>query len=274
MKHPRLITFAFLIFTTSNVLALQALSLPTNPAPPGPPTIATVPGWTYRGCHTDHIADRTLTGKKWTGKLTPRHCAIICSGYRYFALEGSNECYCGNTVAHASIPTPDYFCANVCSGNQQSVCGGINVLSLYESNKFASIASPSIRLVSSNSTINSSNPAPSKPPTPPAPPAVVRVPGWTYRGCWTDDPHDRTLTAKTRKGSITPEKCAQLCKGYTFFGLEYSNECYCGNSLSYGTTRVSENQCSRVCMGNFRWICGGSGTLSLYEVEQPETAVS
>lgn len=91
MKYPRALTFACVIFTSSNVSALQALSLPANPAPSGRPTIVTVLGWTYRGCYTDSVDSRTLTGENWTGSLTPSRCASICSGYRYLALESSNE---------------------------------------------------------------------------------------------------------------------------------------------------------------------------------------
>ena len=87
---------------------------------------------------------------------------------------------------------------------------------------------PTIMLVPSNSTINPSNLAPPKPPVPPRPqpkpPAIVRVHGWAYRGCWTDDPRDRTLRGKRWKGNVTPEKCAEVCKGYTFFAVEYSDE--------------------------------------------------
>lgn len=64
-----------------------------------------------------------------------------------------------------------------------------------------------------NPTTNSSNSAPPKPSTPPESPVVVRVPGWTYRGCWSDNPLDRTLVAKRLKGYITPQQCAQYCKG-------------------------------------------------------------
>lgn len=91
MRHTRLLTFAFLIFTKNEVSALQELSLPNNPAPPGPPNVVTVPGWTYRGCYTDPLYDRTFTGENWTGKLTPSRCSTVCGRYRYFALESSNE---------------------------------------------------------------------------------------------------------------------------------------------------------------------------------------
>lgn len=76
----------------------------------------------------------------------------------------------------------------------------------------------------SDPTANSSNPTAPKPSTPPEGPVVVKVPGWTYRGCWSDNPLDRTLISKRSKGYITPEECARRCKGYHFFGLEYSNE--------------------------------------------------
>ena len=66
----------------------------------------------------------------------------------------------------------------------------------------------------SGSTANFSNPTPPKPSTPPEPPpAVARVPGWTYRGCWSDHPFDRTLISRRYKGYITPEQCARHCRG-------------------------------------------------------------
>ena len=135
-----------------------------------------------------------------------------------------DRCYCGNIIAPGSIPAPDGHCAHVCSGDPQSVCGGEGTLNLYMANDFNSTASPATLLVPSNATIDSPKPAASKGPTPPAPPVVVRVPGWTYRGCWKDNPKARTLVSKLKRGYITPERCANICKGYHYFGLEYSNE--------------------------------------------------
>ncbi len=80
MRRLRVITFALL--TTSIVSALQVST---------PPTIVTVPEWTYRGCYTDSVASRTLTGKNSTGILIPRRCSSFCRGYKYFGLESSNE---------------------------------------------------------------------------------------------------------------------------------------------------------------------------------------
>ena len=121
MSYPTVIILTLLTLTTSAVSALQALDLPTNSASPGKPAVVPVPGWTYRGCFTDQIYPVSLTGKKWTGNITPGSCATFCRGFRYFGLESGNEwdpflivlllvitqltgvrCYCGNTVAPAS----------------------------------------------------------------------------------------------------------------------------------------------------------------------------
>ena len=284
MKYPKVLPFALLISTAGTVSAIQASNLLTNPSPSAPPpSIASVAGWRYVGCWSDRENDRTLIGAKWTGVLTPGRCAMICKGYRYFALESGfvlpwstvslslqigspktlsrdsrappyeanrkvltqgnttviseffpvgtvicasrligSRCYCGNTVAHESFRMADHVCANVCSGTQQSVCGGHYALSLYAADKFAMTASLTTILVSSNATTNLSSPNPTKTPSPPPAPVVLRVPGWKYRGCYTDNPSDRTLTSKSWRGYITPKTCADICKGYRYFGLEYS----------------------------------------------------
>lgn len=91
MKRLTVITFAFLIFITGTHSALPASTPPANSTSPERPIIVTVPTWSYRGCYTDHVDSRTLTGKRWMGLITPGRCARFCSGYRYFALEGGNE---------------------------------------------------------------------------------------------------------------------------------------------------------------------------------------
>lgn len=96
--------------------------------------------------------------------------------------------------------------------------------SLYEADNFGSTASPTTLLILSNSTANSPKPVPPNPLTPSRPAVVVQVEGWTYLGCYTDNPHRRTLISKLTKGDITPQNCAIVCQGYRYFGLEYSNE--------------------------------------------------
>ena len=72
------------------------------------------------------------------------------------------------------------------------------------------------------------------------------------------------------------ESCITICRcrrRETWLTL-VTKRCYCGNYLSHGTRRASEQACSHVCMGNQRSICGGRNTLSLYEVDEMDVTVS
>ena len=61
-------------------------------------------------------------------------------------------------------------------------------------------------------------------PDPPPTAHVVSVPGWKYKGCYNDAVKRRALAGKKWKGYLTVERCAHVCKGYRYFGVEYSNE--------------------------------------------------
>ncbi|KAK8042501.1 hypothetical protein PG994_012984 [Apiospora phragmitis] len=53
-------------------------------------------------------------------------------------------------------------------------------------------------------------------------------------------------------------------KGYKYAGLEYSSECWGGNTLNSGAANQTNASCSLLCAGNQRTYCGGSSLLSLY----------
>ncbi|KAL0939800.1 glyoxal oxidase precursor [Colletotrichum truncatum] len=91
----------------------------------------------------------------------------------------------------------------VCSGNFGEFCGGGMRLNVYKlSQTPAATSAPDT--ASTTSTGNS-------------------LSGFTYQSCWTDDTYDRSLKAiDYRTDDMTIDKCAERCKAYTFFGLEYS----------------------------------------------------
>ncbi|KAH0095711.1 hypothetical protein KCU66_g16344, partial [Aureobasidium melanogenum] len=66
--------------------------------------------------------------------------------------------------------------------------------------------------------------------------------------------------------NMTLENCAAFCNGYKYFGIEYAGECYCGSYFGAGSAIVSDSSCSMVCTGNSLELCGGGGTLSVYEL--------
>lgn len=69
---------------------------------------------------------------------------------------------------------------------------------------------------------------------------------------------------------MTVELCQAACKaaGYVVVGLEYSQECWCGNAFVNGGAYVGvdgANRCTMACRGNGKEWCGGGNRLSSYK---------
>ena len=73
----------------------------------------------YRGCHKD-TADRDLADGPASFGHSSQSCAGACMGYKYFALQGGGQCFCGK--AFGSSPqhakAPDGQCGRVCVGEE------------------------------------------------------------------------------------------------------------------------------------------------------------
>ena len=63
---------------------------------------------------------------------------------------------------------------------------------------------------------------------------------------------------------MTLEACQAFCSAYTYFGVEYSRECYCGNSFNAGSVAAPATDCSMTCMGAPSQYCGAGNRLSVY----------
>ncbi|XP_052076612.1 WSC domain-containing protein 2-like [Mytilus californianus] len=88
-----------------------------------------------------------------------------------------------------------------------------------------------------------------------------------YLGCFRDI--DNTmLPSRTVKGfqKLTLKKCQQQCQGYTFLGLQFADECFCGNNLNTDQfISVPESDCNMKCSGENR-MCGSGHRNSVYRV--------
>ncbi|WP_254558566.1 WSC domain-containing protein, partial [Salmonella enterica] len=61
----------------------------------------------------------------------------------------------------------------------------------------------------------------------------VTVGNFNFLQCSADAPNNRVLNgAYTHGDDITINKCADFCSGFTYFGLEYGRECFCGNQFA------------------------------------------
>ncbi|KAI0667510.1 hypothetical protein C8Q78DRAFT_1105323 [Trametes maxima] len=100
-------------------------------------------------------------------------------------------------------------------------------------------------------------------------PDTPNIPGtnYTFLGCFTDQGArslgDATFTNTT---GMTVEACVTFCasQSFNFAGLEFAQECWCGNEISNGGTNATESDCNFPCTGDANEICGAGNRLSVY----------
>lgn len=96
------------------------------------------------------------------------------------------------------------------------------------------------------------------------PPSVVPSTGdCVLLRCYQEPIYARALTSDhtVNYNDMSVEICAAHCSSYTYFAVENSGECYCGNSVAGGTTPSSSSSCEFVCDVNPLEFCGGYGYL-------------
>ena len=89
--------------------------------------------------------------------------------------------------------------------------------------------------------------------------------------CVVDNPIDRVLSDASTKfveTKMTMELCREKCDGYAYFGLENSNECFCGQEFRLPLEMVSESECDMECPGNTEESCGGFLRMNIWSQEE------
>ena len=67
---------------------------------------------------------------------------------------------------------------------------------------------------------------------------------------------------------MTIQFCLKICRnrGYSYAGLEYRKECFCGNEPERGFDWVWQTKCNYRCLGDQNQICGGREAISVWTV--------
>jgi hypothetical protein len=105
---------------------------------------------------------------------------------------------------------------------------------------------------------------------------------WSSLGCYTDVVGARTLplleTVEGGGQTLTIEKCTAACQadGFTYAGVEFAQECYCGNTLQNGGKPAPDGDrfCNMACTGDDDEVCGGPNRLNLFKFEVPPSTTS
>lgn len=221
-----------------NVYKRTAASSPTTPSSTSPTAspAAAAASFVYRGCYSDSGNARSLAGRaSYDDAMTVEKCAAACASYSLFGVEYGSQCFCGTELATASEARPEAECAMPCGGDATTLCGDTNRLSVYARPTSAEA------VVSSKETVG----------------------GFSYQSCWSDSVGERSLADKTTaSNTMTLETCATFCEGFTYFGVEYSTECFCGNAIR--GTAAPESECTELCAGDATEWCGGPNRLNVY----------
>ncbi|ESZ98504.1 hypothetical protein SBOR_1166 [Sclerotinia borealis F-4128] len=204
---------------------------------------------------------RTISEAEYidNANMTDESCIAYCSSknLNYAGTEYSSECYCGNSLAAGAGPAPASDCSMTCPGNVTEFCGGPNRLSLFWNGKIPPQTNPGSGL-------------------------------WKFSGCYTEGQGGRLLpyqvTPTGGASTMTVELCTSACQtgGYSLAGVEYADECWCGNQLSNGGTLAPEgiSGCAQLCAGNSSEYCGGTNRLDVYDfnnttiVTAPSTTIT
>ena len=208
-------------------------------------------GWSYKGCWIDNAnGGRILiNAQPDNAQLTVESCVAACkgAGYTIAGAEYSTQCFCGNSIINGGTQaTSEADCGMNCGGNANEKCGGPNRMSIYATGTVTVLDPPKAQK--------------SGLPT-----------GWNYAGCISEGTNNRRalqyqlILPQTNDAQNCLVQCSTY--GYTAGGMEYGEECYCGDAgdpFANGATTVAETECATACPGDARYLCGAGNRLSFY----------
>lgn len=198
------------------------------------------------GCYKENNPGRQLKTQLYNiPDNTNAKCIAACAAqsYTYAGTEYRSECWCGNTIPNTNVSEAE--CNFDCSGAIKESCGGNGVT--YDGSFISLFTNKPGRDV------------------PSGPPKVPQSVGpYNYTGCYTETTPHALNGPTTATADMTIEKCAAFCTGFKYFGLEFANECYCGDTIASGSKKAPEADCKMSCAGNNGQLCGAGGRLTLY----------
>ncbi|KAJ3118731.1 hypothetical protein HDU96_009320 [Phlyctochytrium bullatum] len=273
------------VTTTTTAVATPTPTPTPTPSPSPTPTPAPS-AWSYIGCTVSggefngtQVPRFFEGGKLADANYTPATCQAACLaanlGYTFAGVEYGGECWCGKSIA-SRIPAPEADCSTACNADGSQICGNGNRMSLYGLNVVPG--------TSSSSAIVAPTPTPTPTPTPsPSPSPTPSPSAWTYIGCTvsggqfngTEVP--RFFEGGKLGSGFVPETCQAACLAanldYTFSGVEYGGECWCGKSIA-SRIPAPESDCSTRCDVDNTKICGNGNRMSLYGLTVAPTSSS
>ena len=227
----------------------------------------------YIGCYLENNPGRQLS-KQYYGAAdnTIPKCTDACAkaGSVFCGAQYHRECWGGNTIPLQKAP--EVNCNFDCSGALFQTCGGSgegvgqgkSYISLFaDIDKYDPNGTQPISSTATSGTSPTATPIPTGGP-------VVNPGVGSYGsiGCYTEATAGRALPNgfAMPAGSRNVATCIAGCasKNYLYAGLEYGQECWCGNVLGSGSVPALASDCKMVCVDNAGEFCGAGSRLNVY----------
>jgi len=101
--------------------------------------------------------------------------------------------------------------------------------------------------------------------------------GWNG-ACVIDSGRDRLLPEYTTKlNENSPDNCIKECQdqGYSYAGVQFTNQCWCGNGDIPQEKVVPKSDCDSACPGDSSKMCGGFDRMNVYTAVEsdPNTCI-
>jgi len=207
-----------------------------------------------KGCFIDAVDDRIMEHRALNvgddlGGVPNAYdfCRYQClkQGYQYFGLQWGKECWCSNNSNQFSKhgQVNDEECAQGCVDQDDwTHCGAGNRMNVFE-----------IQQTLGEACLNQQDEVEEE-----------------YLGCWKDG-GSRVFPFRAPNFNGVPdaqEYCREECDaaGYDHYGLQYSQECFCGFETYDKYGQLDESNCNKICndqRGDA--ICGGTWAMSVYK---------
>ncbi|KAJ4165224.1 hypothetical protein LMH87_006865 [Akanthomyces muscarius] len=95
----------------------------------------------------------------------------------------------------------------------------------------------------------------------------------SYEGCYHDpnSPRDLAGPLLTVGKLNSPRYCANICgaAGYSYSGVEFSIQCFCGYKIESTSVKADESQCNADCPADPSKKCGGGNMINIYKISNP-----
>lgn len=222
----------------------------------------------YLGCYVAN-GGQLPTRHYSSGENTIAKCTDACdkAGSLFCATQYERECWGGGNIPVQKAE--EINCNYACTGDLLQSCGG-NGEGAGAGKSYLSLFADIDRYNSNGTTPQPPSSTATSVPIPTGGPIVnPGVGGYASIGCYTEATTGRALPNgfTMPAGNKNVATCIAGCAGRSFIyaGLEYGQECWCGNAFSAGSVPAPAADCKIACVDNKAELCGGNSRLNVYQ---------